>query len=275
MSDETETRGQRDAYARETLDRYSARLFGMFTTWLDGYFARNFDGVRILKGAFTDFPRDGALVVFCNHAGWWDPILIMLLAAHMTPGRAAFGPMDEAMLRKYAFMRRLGLYGIDSASIRGAARFLSVSRTILKAPRTGIWMTPQGRFCDVRQRPLGFQAGLAHLARDTDALLVPMAVEYVFWNERKPEALVNFGEPVTGSGGSRERSTEDLEALLEQRLESAMDALALAAMARDPAAFDTLIKGRARVNPLYDSWRYMKALVRREKFSAAHEDERR
>jgi hypothetical protein len=37
-------------------------------------------------------------------------------------------------------------------------------------------------------------------------------------------------------------------------------------MSRDPARFVTLIDGTTGVNFIYDSWRYLKALVRGERF---------
>jgi 1-acyl-sn-glycerol-3-phosphate acyltransferase len=271
---QTTAKSNRNADAGAALDLYSPRMFRVFTSYLQGYFARNFDAVRLHKEASTDWPDDGPMVFFCNHAGWWDPIFILLLAGLMTPGRRAFGPMDEGMLRKYAFMKRIGLYGIDTDSMRGAAKFLAVSKGILSEPGTAIWMTPQGRFCDVRQRPLEFQAGIAHLARDTATLFVPVAFEYPFWNERKPEALVHFGEPLS-SADIEGRNAEAWNHVLEERLEATMTELADAAVSRDADRFTTLIKGRARVNPVYDAWRYAKAMFRREKFSAAHQDDAR
>jgi len=253
------------------LDIYSPRVFRVFHSYLEGYFARNFDGVRVLSGAQTKWDSDRGMVFFCNHASWWDPILIMLLAGTLTPGRRAFGPMEENMLKKYAFMKRVGVFGVDRTSLRGAAKFLSVGRGLMQHGDAALWLTPQGRFTDIRERPLAFESGLGHLARDCDVPFVPFCVEYVFWNERKPELLINFGDPIQGGGDA---TTEDWTARLEAALTATMDELAPAAMARDPERFDLLIKGRARVNPFYDGWRYLKAMVRREKFSAAHEDDR-
>ncbi len=275
MSDNSDSAGAKvkTDHARAVLDTYSPRMFRLFSSYLEGYFARNFNAVRILSAAERGWKTDTGMVFFCNHPGWWDPILIILLAAKLTPGRPAFGPMEEAMLKKYAFMKRVGVFGVDRDSMRGAARFLAVGRGLMAEGSGALWLTPQGKFSDARLRPLQFEAGVARLARDTDALFVPMAIEYVFWNERKPEVLINFGVPVRG-GSVEGRTTDEWNGDLAARLGTTMDDLSAAAIVRDAEAFDVLVKGRARVNPVYDAWRYLKAMVRGEKFSAAHEEDR-
>ena len=79
-------------------------------------------------------------------------------------------------------------------------------------------MTPSGQFDDVRRRS-AFQPGLGHLAASVDRVtFLPVAWEYPFWNERTPEALVEFGIPARSDRG---RDKADWHADLEQRLASA------------------------------------------------------
>jgi hypothetical protein len=46
-------------------------------------------------------------------------------------------------------------------------------------------------------------------------------------------------------------------------------------MSRDPARFDTLLIGNAGIGGVYDFWRRIKAGIRGERFTAAHEPEQR
>ena len=108
--------------------------------------------------------------------------------------------------------------------------------------------------------------GLAHLGRRVPAArFVPLAIEYVFWDERRPNMLLRFGEPVAAeavrTGG---------QAVLADALAATMDALAADAAARDPARFTTLLAGRTKINPFYDGWRRAKALLRGRRFDPAH-----
>ena len=62
-------------------------------------------------------------------------------------------------------------------------------------------------------RPVRLRPGLAHLARRVPgATIVPLALEYPFWDERTPEALCRFGSAdgkrrrhrgASGTGGLR------------------------------------------------------------------------
>ena len=91
-------------------------------------------------------------------------------------------------------MRRLGFFGVRRDSYSGAATFLRVGSRLLARDDTLFCLTPEGRFTDPRRRPVRLQPGLANLiARVPRVTVLPMAIEYPFWTERTPEALVAFG----------------------------------------------------------------------------------
>ncbi len=102
--------------------------------------------------------------------------------------------------------------------------------------------------------------GLAHLARRVpDALILPLALEYPFWNESQPEILVRFGTPLHSS---RDGSVAEWTQRLETALTATMDALAAESVTRDPALFTPLLRGGAGVGGLYDCWRWTRAMAR-------------
>ncbi len=269
---ETGTGTRANEPAAEVLAAFSPRVFRVFIAYLEGYFARNFDAVRILKPGLSNLPADRPVIFITNHCAWWDPIMLLLLSSRCTPGRRGFGPMDAEALKKYGFMKRIGIFGVERDSQRGAARFLKIAKGILAERNTALWLTPQGEFMDTRMRPVTFKPGVAHLARDLECTIVPMAMEFPFWDEPKPEALVHFGEPID-TGKSEACDADSWNAQLQTALEETMDELATAAMTRDPGLFDTAVAGKKRVSPVYDAWRYLKAAFRGEKFSAAHKSD--
>ena len=63
-------------------------------------------------------------------------------------------------------------------------------------PGKALMMTPQGEFTDVRSRPVQFKPGLARLAADCGAIVQPLATEFVFWEESRPEILLHFGRRI-------------------------------------------------------------------------------
>lgn len=251
---------------------FSPRLFRFFAVWLRRYFAKRFHAVRLSRaGGIPD--RDGrALVFFTNHPSWWDPILYMVLADSCFPGLQGYGPMEASALEKYGILRRLGIFPVDTGSPRAAVQFLRTAESVLQRENSSLWLTPEGAFTDVRSRPIALQGGLAHLARRLpDAVLVPVAIEYPFWDESRPEALVRFGELVQ-TAEHEGLDAEAWTALLASRLEQTLDALGEEAMSRDPERFRTLVGGGGGVGGVYDLWRRLVAALRGRSFRPEHGD---
>ncbi len=256
---------------RHPLDARSPLLLGLFRLYLRYFFWRKFRAVRIAAGTVPPPYAGRPLVIYCNHPSWWDPALILLAMPRLFRGRRGFGPMDAAELERYGLFRRMGLFGIDPTSPRGAASFLRVARAGLAHPDTMLGITAEGSFTDPRLRPVRLRAGLAHLARHhPEAVFLPLALEYGFWNESKPEALLRFGAPVQLAPGNT-NSVAEWQAALEAALTDTMDALAAASAQRDPAMFIRLFRGTAGVGGVYDVWRRARAVAAGRRFDAQHE----
>jgi 1-acyl-sn-glycerol-3-phosphate acyltransferase len=258
----------------DPLALHAPRLFQAFGWYLRWYFWRNFHAVRISGPGIPGVAASRPLIIYSNHPSWWDPALFMLLANTILRDRISFGPMEAEALGRYKLFRKFGVFGIDTATQQGAARFMAASLRILSQPGTALWMTSEGHFTDPRVRPVRLRPGLAHLARRSpDAVIVPLAIEYPFWNERKPEALFRFGHAVE-AGSGRGWGVPEWNALLERRLTETMDALAADAMTRDPGRFSRILRGRVGVGGIYDVWRRLTAVADRRRPELAHEPRR-
>jgi 1-acyl-sn-glycerol-3-phosphate acyltransferase len=253
----------------------SPRLVSLFGRYGERYLARHFHAVRLARAERPD-PEALAgrpLIVCLNHPSWWDPLTGLLLARRIFPGRRHFAPIDAAGLAKYRFFAKLGFFGIEPGTARGARRFLGVSQALLAQPDTVLWITAGGRFADPRERPVRLRPGLGALLRRLDrATVLPLALEYPFWEERTPEALARFGEAL--HTGDAERSVAGWTTVLESRLAAAQDALAADALARNASRFETLADGRAGVGGVYDLWRSWRARLRGEPFRPEHGEAR-
>ena len=263
------------AAPRTAPDPVALRQPGMtrfFAAVMARQMASSFRAVRLAKPGLPDLPQGRPVVVYSNHPSWWDPAFYIVLHPRLFPGREGYGPMDEAMLNRYPFFRRIGIFGVEQEGRLGAARFLSTSLAILSDPRRMLWVTAQGRFADPRERPLALRSGVAHLmARSPEAVALPLALEYPFWSEKRPEALAAFGTPLDGrEGGDAAAWAERLEGTLT----ATCDSLAALAQARDPGGFLNLLAGKAGVGGVYGVWQRARALARGERRRPDHLSER-
>ena len=245
------------------------RLFRAYTR---RFIRRHFHCVRLVRDKVLPAPSDRPTIVYLNHCAWWDPLACLFLAERFFPDHAAFAPMDGMQTDRYQILCKVGLFGIERRTLRGGRSFLEISRRILARPRTTLWITPQSRFADVRERPLRFASGLAHLIRHArHARIVPLALEYVHWHERLPEILARFGPAHEAADLCREHAnSRDLGLRLQNSLEANMDALAHDSASRDVTRFETLLQGKQSVAPLYDFGRRLRSFLHGNSFSPGH-----
>lgn len=228
---------------------------------------RHFNQVRIAKWG-TPQVTTAPLAVCSNHPGWWDPVAFVLLHRRYFADLASFGPMDEKAFRQYPFFSKLGIFGIEPDSARGAKRFLKIAQAVFSETQSCLWITGQGHFADVRE-PLTLKSGLARAAVKAENLtILPLAIEYVFWQEKLPEMLVAFGNPVRGHN-----DVAGWQDALTTELSNTMQRLAVDASSRDPARFITLMDGTKGIGGLYDNVRRISAWVQGKQFHAAHQTE--
>jgi 1-acyl-sn-glycerol-3-phosphate acyltransferase len=259
--------------SRAALPHVSSGLLKVFSAYTRGYARRNFHSCRILTTGLP--PRDLArsLVIFLNHASWWDPLVCLLLSREFVADRTSFAPIDGSMLQRYGFFKHLGFFGVEQQTAAGARRFLRTMRAILASSRNAVWITPQGRFMDVRERPLRLQSGLGALATQSqNTIFVPLAIEYTFWDEPRPEILVSFGEPII-LGRETPGSAQEWTKRFNDALEETQDELAERSCRRNSSEWIVLNRGKSGVNPIYNSWRWLWARISRQEFVREHRTE--
>lgn len=245
-------------------------LFRVFQRYSVRYVRKHFHAVRLSKTSHPLPDTNEPILLVLNHTAWWDPMVCLVLS-RMFGGRDQFAAIDAAAVRQYPFFKKLGFVGVETTSLRGAAEFLRTGAAILSEPRRLYWVTAQGRFTDVRERPLALRSGVGHLAaRIGRGVVLPLALEYTFWTERTPEALARFGEPlhVADHPGL---SGKDWTARIEAELTRTLDTLNAETQTRDPGRFTGLVGGKAGVGGVYDLWRRLKAAARGRRFDPSHE----
>ncbi len=276
----------------------SRPLLSGFQWFVARYLTKSFHAVAVNRGHLLEatavggeaIAPDDSLVIFANHASWWDPLTAIFVCQRLFAGFAMYAPIDAEALRKYPMFGRMGFFGVERNSRRGAMEFLHISEEILCRAGASLWLTPEGRFADVRDSSVPLMPGLAHLARKISAIranpaqgpgrpaerahprqvwFIPAAVEYTFWEERQAELLVWFGRPLAVSS-MRGASKSHWDRELSERLRAAQHELSKAAIARDATRFEILLGGRSGSFFIYDWWRQSLGRLRGRRVRVEH-----
>ena len=249
----------------------SQLLLRWFTWYSRRYLRRHFNSLRVAGSGLPASAQETPLVVYSNHASWWDPLVGLMCSREFLPEKNVFVPMEAAALERYVFFKRLGAFGVEQNTPRGGAQFIRTAKAILQSSSNVLWLTPQSRFADARERPVHFKPGIGHLpGLAQEVCFVPVAMEYVFWEERLPEVLVRFGEPYRTTPDDHSVKSEWLTGFFADRLRETQDELAKQSQRRNPAEFRCLLRGKSGVGGVYDRWRQFRAGLRGEQFRPQH-----
>ena len=251
--------------------RVSAGAIKLFAAYTRRYMRRQFHTLRILKRHSPQQDLSRPLLIYLNHASWWDPLVCLDLSRRWFPDRSSFAPIDAASLKRYRILKHIGMYPVEQNSIRGTMAFLRTTCAILSVERNIVWLTPQGRFTDVRARPVQLRGGIGTLAtRLPKVEFLPLAIEYAFWTEPRPEILISFGQ-ATVPRRELPRSAAAWTGLFAEALRNTQDELADHSCRRNPLDWFVLDRGASGVGAIYDAWRMLRARLSGTPFAREHE----
>jgi 1-acyl-sn-glycerol-3-phosphate acyltransferase len=201
---------------------------------------RAFDGVYLEGGArVRALAETRPVIVAANHVAWWDPLFAVRIDEALST--TSYALMDEANLARLPFFAWVGALPIDRSQPRRSLVQLRAAATVLDRPRVALWIFPQGTQRPAHLRPLDVKGGVGVLAEQTGALVLPLALNYLFRETELPAALATFGEAIDPARTSR----RDLGAALESALEDGLariDAFAT----RASGDFEELVAPRRR-----------------------------
>ncbi|MAI74377.1 MAG: acyltransferase [Rhodopirellula sp.] len=243
-----------------------------FHRFLRPFLKRHFHAVAVESGCreSLDFEADDPLLIYGNHPSWWDPLIAHFLNRSLFPSRQFYAPIDAEALEQYSVFGKLGFYGVQMNTTSGAAAFLKQTTAILDAGPSAIWITPEGRFSDARDHDAGLMPGLSHMCNKLKrGSVVPLALEYLFWDERLPVCLAMFGQPVQ-IADLAVCSKAEWQELLSGNLRLTQNKLSRLAIARSSDPFDDLLLGKAGAGIFYDSFRRVRSVLSGKKFRNKH-----
>jgi 1-acyl-sn-glycerol-3-phosphate acyltransferase len=245
---------------------YSPKLTRGFSIVVRRMFRKQFASVHAVKGSLDVIRsldrRLGPAIIALNHSSWWDPLVCVLLGTSEIPSRTHMAPMDIAQLRRFKFMRKIGIFGVSPDDPRSLPRMTRhVIERFGREPMCTLWITPQGEFRDVRDeivlRP-GAGAVAARACEKREIPVLALAIEYTFWEDKRPEVLLRVQRvqpPDLNDHATRSERIEAWTGEIERAMRENQSSLAQLVMERDPRPFEILLGGKEGANhPLYDLW---------------------
>ncbi len=226
----------------------------LFAAYSERLLRRRFAAVRLKRGGAELLARAdahaGPVLIAMNHASWWDPLVGLMLVSRYLASRTPSAPMELEQFRRFRFMKRLGMFGLDPQHPDASMLLMEhVAELFRKDRRPLLVITPQGAFTDVRE-PMRLRPGAACLAAaHPDTLVLVLCCEYTFWEQPRPEILLHVCEcpcPARANIAGWQRQ-------LTNAMQRCADALAASAIARDEVAFERLTHSEGpRIHPIYD-----------------------
>src|SRR5271154_3882478 len=111
----------------------SRQATGLYCLYLRWYIRRHFHSLRVANAGRIP-PQAQPLILFANHASWWDPLAAMILGQALLPEREHYAPMDATSLEHYGIFKPMGFFPVDGASARGASQLLRAGHEVLSRP---------------------------------------------------------------------------------------------------------------------------------------------
>ena len=217
---------------------------------------------RMLEGRFYAFRYKGVenylnkdpnlpVIMFAPHSNWWDGIV----GYHITNRicKKEIRLMVEE-LNRFPLLRRAGAFSVNKKSPQASMDALKYSIEQVGNPKSILYLFPQGIIMPPNARPIKFRSGLAYIAEKAakkygKVALMPIAVNYFFLRDNRPEVLIEMGELIELEAGKVDRKefTEYLGNTLEKLCDKQMYEISQAKFAGYRTLFQQRLKWYRRI----------------------------
>ena len=157
-----------------------ARLFRLFR-WYAAAMRASFPRRRVSRGDHAGRSRRPPIVVL-NHPSWWDPLIGLVLTGALPDGRHI---MPRSRRRGSPSIGSWSGSGSSASSQDGGRRDGSCDEPGHPGPSRAVLWSPPRAVRRPAAAPAALRPGRPPGHRLTD-YIVPLALEYPFWDERMP-----------------------------------------------------------------------------------------
>lgn len=137
-------------------------------------------------------------IFFAPHSNWWDGIVLYNVTHRIC--RKEIRLMVEE-LNRFPLLRHGGAYSVCKKSPQSSMKALKYSVDVMGDLKNLLCIFPQGIIRPPQYRPIEFQTGLTYIAQNAvkkygKINLIPIAIDYTFFRDNRPEVMVKFGERI-------------------------------------------------------------------------------
>lgn len=205
------------------------------------------------KGAENFYNRDSKvpLIMFAPHSNWWDGIVAYHIVHRLF--KKTLRLMVEE-LNRFPILRHAGCFSVNKKSPQASMDALKYSIEEIGNLDNVLYIFPQGIIKPPNARPIEFRSGLAYIAEKAakkygKVALMPIAVNYFFLRDNRPEVLVEIGEAIELEAGKIDRKefTDSLGNTLEKLCDRQMYEISQAKFAGYKTLFQQRLKWYRRI----------------------------
>ncbi|MBQ7126495.1 lysophospholipid acyltransferase family protein [bacterium] len=145
---------------------------------------------------FNNRDKSVPVIMFAPHSNWWDGIVGYTICNAICKKQVRI--MVEE-LKRFPLLRRAGAFSVNKKSAQASMEAIKYAVNVLGDLGNNLYLFPQGIIKPPNFRPLEFQSGLAYIAEKAakkygKVYLMPIAVNFMFLRDNRPEVLVEMGE---------------------------------------------------------------------------------
>jgi 1-acyl-sn-glycerol-3-phosphate acyltransferase len=165
-------------------------------------------------------------ILYAPHCNWWDGIVFYNIV-HRIFHKEIRMMIEE--LNRFPLFHRGGGYPVNKKSPQSAMKALKYSVDVVCDLKNILCIFPQGIIRPPHFRPIEFQTGLAYIAQNAakrmgKVNLVPIAFDYCFFRDNRPEVVIEFGKPYALTAeASAKIDRKELTHILEKELTAVCD----------------------------------------------------
>ena len=199
-------------------DRY---FYGMLERRFHGFYYKNAEKFYLQK------EPDTPIILFAPHHNWWDGIVGYNICNRIFKKEIRL--MIEE-LNRFPIIRRGGAFSVNKKSPQASMPALKYAVDAIGDTNNILYIFPEGIIKPPNHRPLVLQTGMTYIAEKAakkygKVALMPVAVNYYFLRDNRPEVLVEFGDIIelTNDKPDRKEYTLFLSSSLENLCDKQME----------------------------------------------------